>query len=549
MLKPLLSTLRVSSPLRQSSVQGFFQPTMTRVKRHRHSQANNSFKKRKTKLLKETFEGSHDEVLRTDVKALQAREASDQGPTVASSLPERWSEIEVRISELSSTGDGIGFAENPNHVYVVPFSLPGEVVKAKVVRNIVDDGYSETDFIEILQPSASRDNARAKCSYFTKCSGCQFQMLSYADQLSHKKQVIEKAYKNFSGLTPEAIPINGDVVGSPLEYGYRTKLTPHFPKPRKNKVSEDESKPLETPPIGFYQKGRKAVMDIEDCPIGTDAVRDGMRNERSRVTQGLQHFQNGATLLLRESTERKPTNESHDDEPADDHSHAVKDGTIDRGYSEVKTCVTHGGDMSIEFVDEYVFKQPAGLFFQNNNSILPRFTQYVREKCIGPGSSPPLTQLIDAYCGSGLFTVTLSSLFTSSIGIDIQPGVISGARQNAEVNKIENATFMTATASAIFDSLPESADPDRTAVVIDPPRKGCDADFLRQLLRFRPKRIVYVSCNCHTQARDVAVLVEGAGADARYELESLRGFDFFPQTSHVESVAVLQRVDAKEEDS
>ena len=84
--------------------------------------------------------------------------------------------------------------------------------------------------------------------------------------------------------------------------------------------------------------------------------------------------------------------------------------------------------------------------------------------------------------------------------------------------------------------------------MIDPPRKGCDADFLRQLLEFRPRRLVYVSCNGHTQARDVGVLVEGRGHGARYEIESIRGFDFFPQTHHVESVAVLQRVDFKEEE-
>ena len=126
------------------------------------------------------------------------------------------------------------------------------------------------------------------------------------------------------------------------------------------------------------------------------------------------------------------------------------------------------------------------------------------------------------------------------MGIDISEASIAAAEMNATANNVKNASFMAADAARLFDKISFPAD--ETAVVIDPSKKGCDDDFLKQLLRFGPQRIVYVSCNVHTQARDVGVLVEGKGG-ARYEIESLQGFDFFPQTGQVESVAILSRVE------
>ena len=544
--------------------------SMTRghLKRHRSAHFPKSkSKKSKTQTEEDRFEGTAEQVLHAEVKSFLARyrskstEADREDPTsgvAIQTLPDRWSEIDVRISEISSTGDGLGFSGDLNHAFIVPFTAPGDLVRAKVARVHRDLGFSEADFVSITEPSSQRDDGLVKCQYFRKCSGCQFQMLSYKDQLAHKKTVIEKAFRNFSGLAPDAIPIVGDVVGSPLQYGYRTKLTPHFNTPRKRKAplvsAEDHAEgtqttkesrtkgtELEVPPIGYQTKGSGYVLDVEDCPIGTNAVREGMRKERLRVAKELHTYPRGATLLLRESTQRLPFDvlgrKKTSDSPSGDEPAQSKPE-----YYEVKTCVTDSVQRVREYVDDHVFVQQAGVFFQNNNSILPLFTQFVREKVVGPGLSSPLTQLIDAYCGSGLFTVTLASIFTSSTGIDIQPYVVAGARHNAEMNGVKNATFITATASAIFDELPPTSDAARTAVIIDPPRKGCDAGFLRQLRRFGPRRIIYVSCNCHTQARDVGELVEGAGEGARYEIECLGGFDFFPQTSHVESVAVLHRV-------
>ncbi len=544
--------------------------------------------KRQKTASKRAKDGSNEEVLLVDVQSLLSRSGTsrqddNQGiedggksdPSLNYSPLERFSELEVRILELSSTGDGLGLSSTSDHVYVVPFTVPGDLVQAKVVNYFPQAQYTLTDFIRVIEPAPQRDDALVRCPYFAKCAGCQFQMLPYEAHLQHKKTIVEKAFRNFSSLTPEVIPAVGDTMGSPLQYGYRTKLTPHFDGPpgsMNGKAKRDGSQRkgfAEVPPIGFMLKGTRKTIDIEDCPIGTDAVREGIKAERKKIAEEISKYTRGATILLRETTVRKPrhntniiapsstVSEVHDEKatkgsitPSNptNETTILKDQTEIDGvpddpvpYLEEKTYITDQRAISTEFIDGFEFRNTAGAFFQNNNSILPRFTAYIRDHVVRPSKSietRPIKYLIDAYCGSGLFTITLSSLFASSMGIDIAGASIVSARENATANKISNASFMTADASKLFQEV--TYPPKETAVIIDPPRKGCDDAFLQQLLNFGPQRVVYVSCNVHTQARDVGVLVEGIG-DCRYEIESLQGFDFFPQTGHVEGVAVLSR--------
>ncbi|KAH8816316.1 S-adenosyl-L-methionine-dependent methyltransferase [Xylogone sp. PMI_703] len=542
-------------------------------RRKRQFQGGRGAKRQRTHKEKPVKEGSNEEVLLADVRdlfaaqkltdtvastELEAGSSSKQSPeeTVESNgsknvqLPDPFTEIEVKVTEISSTGDGLAWDPTSEQIYVVPFTAPGDTVRAKVIRHFRNDHYSMADFISVIEPSPLRDDSRINCKYFGKCSGCQFQMLSYDTQLEHKRTIVEKAYKNFSQLPPELVPSIGDTIGSPLQYGYRTKLTPHFDGPpgyrsRSSKKSGQQKSYEETPEIGFMQKGTRKTMDIEDCPIGTDVVRLGMKRERSRVIQELDKYQRGATILLREST-RRVANDSSDSLPETETSADMIKVTMDK-YTDFKVCITDNNATTTEYVDDYIFTNPAGSFFQNNNSILPVFTQYIRDHIFPPSgpadsTAPKVKYLIDAYSGSGLFTITLSSLFTSSMGIDIATGSIEFARKNAELNNLppSQCKFIAADAPELFKSVTYPRD--ETVVVIDPPRKGCDDSFLSQLLKFAPKRVVYVSCNVHTQARDVGVLVKGKGG-ARYTIETLRGFDFFPQTGHVEGVAVLNRVE------
>ena len=492
------------------------------AKRRQH-QSNGAKRSKKSKA--GAHDGSENHVLFCDVKNLLKRfqssatpesenlspEKGDAKPSRV--LPERFTEVEVEISELSSTGDGLGFAKTQDHVYVVPFTVPGDVVFAKTVNQYPI--YTMTDLIGVKTPGGDRDDSLSKCPYFAKCAGCQLQMLPYSSQLEHKRSVVEKAYQNFSTLASEFVPRVAETIGSPLQYGYRTKLTPHFEGPpgaMSRAWRKDPSRRqtlTEVPAIGFQEKGRGKTIDIEDCPIGTDAVREGMKRERERIEKDFRNYSKGATILLRENTVRLQKVNAEASESAlegrnarnvpaknapeqdeDNHIGSVEDDTL-QPLVETKTCITDSKAVSTEYIDSYVFKNTAGAFFQNNNAILPIFTTYIRDHIIQANSvHHPVNFLIDAYCGSGLFTVTLSTIFTSSLGIDISGESIKAAHENAALNRIKNAKFITADAAQLFKEV--SFPSDETAVVVDPPRKGCDGAFLKQLLGFAPRRVIYV---------------------------------------------------------
>jgi tRNA (uracil-5-)-methyltransferase len=511
-------------------------------------------KRKKLKLGKSKSDG-FDKVLQLDIDRLRHQTRGEKNDGIEEQpLPALFTEIQLDVLELSSSGDGLALSENHDHVYIVPFSAPGDKVLVKVVKHFPNQSYSTTDFLKVIHPGPKRDDAGINCQYFGRCSGCQLQMLPYDEQLAFKKRVVEKAYANLSGLVPELIPAVGDTFPSPQQYGYRTKLTPHFSVPGgggRGKHRNNNPPPTQVPPIGFTVKNRRIDLDIEDCPLGTDIVRRGLERERKRVAENLHLFPRGATLLLRESTTRIKKDTSHE-EPNEVEINTSTPPPVSLedvirieypGYIEEKRCITDNNAMSVEYVDSFVFSNKAGAFFQNNNRILSGFTEYIRQQAQPKAEAPGqklIQYLLDAYSGSGLFTVTLSTIFKSSLGIDIAGESISAARENARANNLLNTSFAAADAAVLFKDVPFP--PDQTLLLIDPPRKGCSDDFLRQLLDFGPQRVIYVSCNVHTQARDVGVLVQGdSEGKCRYEIESIRGFDFFPQTSHVEGVAVLNK--------
>jgi tRNA (uracil-5-)-methyltransferase len=245
-------------------------------------------------------------------------------------------------------------------------------------------------------------------------------------------------------------------------------------------------------------------------------------------------YKKGVSLLLRDSLEIPGGNS-----PTATTELATKDHHV---------CITDHKATVRERVGDLLFDYQAGSFFQNNNSVLVPLTSYVRDAIFpSTSTSAPPTHLVDAYCGAGLFALTLAPHFTQVAGIELSADSIRFATHNAALNGLaDKASFRAGDAAQIFSAVGDFP-PARTALVVDPPRKGCDEAFVRQLLAFRAQTVVYVSCNVHTQARDVGQIVswsadevaEGKG-EGKYVLESLRGFDLFPQTAHVESVAVLR---------
>lgn len=495
------------------------------------SKAARSNKKKTTKRFREPPAAdptSHEGVLVTDIKTvMKSKDIPEEAYT--NDLREFFSRpkgfqhpeyrvVEIEILAISGGGEGIGYVKAEQQqeeegsekyqVVIVPFTVAGDVVQAKLYRT--QKYYYSADLVSVVKPSPNRDDSLVRCQYFGKCQGCQYQMLSYDNQLEIKRNVIVNAYKHNSDLDPALIPDVGNTVGSPLEYSYRTKLTPHFDIPRKALE--------QAPPVGFGQPGRKTVIDIEECAIATPVINGGLTKQKAWFKDNFKQYKRGATFLLRENLVAQES-EAGSEKPTD----------------LVKVCATSTKDIITEHVGKYVFKYPASSFFQNNNSILESVTQYVRDNVVLPGTGAPPNYLVDAYCGCGLFTITCSGSAKYVIGVEISQDSVRYATTNAKLNNVD-ASFVVGTAAKIFDNV--NAVAAETSIIIDPPRKGCDHQFLDQLLDFKPAKIVYVSCNVHSQARDVGYLLNSPkGKD--YVIDSIRGFDFFPQTHHVESVAVL----------
>ena len=389
-------------------------------------------------------------------------------------------EIELKIDTLTNMGQGLG--RRDGWVIMVRFALPGERIRARIYRN--DKNFSEADLIEVLE--ASPDRVEAPCPVFGQCGGCQYQHFDYDSQLAWKTRQVKELLHHMVGIEAEVQP----AIPSPKQYGYRSKLTPHFPRPKDDTIVQ----------IGFLRQGsRSSYVEIEQCPLISDPMNERLTELRERTEQAqLQKpFKKGGTLLIRE--------------------HA--DGVTDDPKAIIREQV---GDVSFSF--------PAGEFFQNNPSILETFAAYVGDKAAEGGAR----YLVDAYCGSGLFCLTSARRFEQAVGIEVSELSIEHAIKNAEANQFENARFVLGDAASIFEQIDFPGS--ESSVIIDPPRKGSNEEFLNQLIAFSPRKIVYVSCNPATQMRDLRALIDGG-----YAIEEVQPFDLFPQTKHLECIITLSR--------
>jgi 23S rRNA (uracil1939-C5)-methyltransferase len=386
-------------------------------------------------------------------------------------------ELELEISDITNLGVGIG--RDDGWVVQVPYCWPGEKVRVRIFRNHAN--YSQADLVKVIEPSS--DRIEPHCSLYGICGGCQYQGVRYDAQLRWKREQVENSLVRLGGLSVEVKP----VVPSPRPFGYRSKLTPHFQGGRQGKDLT----------IGFLRQGsRKALVDVAQCPIATDAINQAMPAAREELQKAPKR-KRGGTLLLREV---------------------------------IEGVVTDPKQLVSERVGELIFHFKAGEFFQNNPYILPKLVDHV----VAQAKAAENHLLVDAYCGGGLFGLSAAAKFEKVIGIEISREGFEGARTNTRINRIENAEFFLGDACSIFEEIKGFTG--SAALVIDPPRRGCDPDFLRQAIEFSPQHIVYVSCEPATQARDARTLVE-----AGYQPVLAQPFDLFPQTRHVENVLTLVR--------
>ena len=387
-------------------------------------------------------------------------------------------ELEFTVDSLTNLGQGVGRVDG--WVVMVPFVIPGERVKVRIFRNF--QNYSDADLVEVLE--ASPDRIEPKCPLYERCGGCQYQHISYERQLTEKTQHVKELMQKLGDIE---FPV--DLAhGSSQVYHYRSKITPHYNRPDK-----DGSQP-----IGFLQYGRRnQIIDVEHCPIATDAINEALPEAREEALRsgGKKRRQRGGTLLMRHVLEG-----------------VVKDPQ----------------EIVSERVGKLTFQFKAGEFFQNNPYILPDLVDYVASEASAEGAR----YLVDAYCGVGLFALSTAKSFEQVAGVEISEPAVRWAQANCKISGIKNARFVIGKAEAIFKGLRFPSE--ETAMVIDPPRKGCDESFRQQLLQYRPQRLVYVSCDPATQARDLKDFIEGG-----YKITKVQPFDLFPHTRHIENVVSL----------
>lgn len=319
-------------------------------------------------------------------------------------------EIELTIDTLTNLGIGLGRVDG--WVVMVAFALPGESVRARVFRN--HKNYSEADLVEVLD--TSEDRVEPQCSLFGRCGGCQYQHLSYDAQLSWKQLQVKELLEKALGAV---VPVES-TWGSPKQYHYRSKLTPHYPRPRRKEF-----------PIGFLRYGQsRAIVDVPQCPIAMDAINEKLPEVRKQTQECGKKLKRGGTLLFR----------------------AVEGGV----ETDPRETVT-------ERIGSKAFQFEAGSFFQNNPFILSDFVGYALNEAGKTG----LPYLVDAYCGVGVFSICGSDRFEQCIGVEVSANAVRWANGNLKINNIANCEFIVGEAEYIFSEITFPAI--ETAVIINPP--------------------------------------------------------------------------------
>jgi len=430
----------------------------------------------------------------------------------------------THINDTDTTTDD---RQDASWVVMIPNVIPGEVVTGRIFRN--HKSYSEADLISV--ETASPDRVEPKCPLAQDCGGCQYQHMPIALQREWKTRHVAEMFQQ------QKIDLLGEhncrvepAMGTEHDYAYRSKITPHYQAPpgqrsrrrnrqraqeRKEKYEETTEPLPSVGSIGFQRATVRAILDVPFCPIATDPLNTAYAKKRQELLNQPYQGDLGATLLFRQAN--------------------LDDDTVVSDHNEYMTTDVNGIN----------FTYLAGNFFQNNLHILPEMVNTVMAKaspsCLDENDNEiQMTHFVDCYCGSGLFCLSAAQHFERCVGIEINKKAIAEARNNAMANNLaDKCSFEASRAEAIFDNPQVQTFPrDTTVVMLDPPRKGCDEVFLKQLQSFRPKRISYLSCNPATQARDVKEMVSWG-----YKITVVQPFDLFPQTRHIESLALLERQD------
>lgn len=439
------------------------------------------------------------------------------------------SEIILEITDITTEGSGVGRSEGM--AVFVPLTAVGDKAKVKILK--VKKTYAYGKLIELIAPSPQR--IENDCPHFSKCGGCVFRHISYNAECSLKSNKVYETVKRIGGV---------DLIPQPIisqdPDRYRNKA--QYP------VADNGG-------VGFYAFHSHRIIECSDCLLQpeifsqiTDKVSEWVRENNISIYDEKKHMG-----LLRHIYIRKAeiTNEIMVVFVINSNSLPFAENIIDSIKSVCKsdlksiqininkenTNVILGKECKTLYGEDYITDVLCGVkvrlsalsFYQVNHAMAEKLYEKAREY-----AKPKGKNIIDLYCGAGTIGLSMAKEAKSIIGVEIIPQAIEDAKFNAQNNSIENARFICADASSAAVQLAKENIKADT-VIVDPPRKGCAKEVIEIIANdFSPDRVVYVSCDPATLARDIKIFDE-----LGYKLKEYTPADLFPRTSHVESVALL----------
>ena len=454
--------------------------------------------------------------------------------------------FQVQIEDMSDTGEGIG--KTDGFTWFVKDAVIGDVVEARVMKTKKSYGFAR--LMQVLEPSACRVTPR--CPSARQCGGCQLQAMSYEKQLKFKENKVRNNLSRIGGLTE--IPME-PIIGMEEPWRYRNKAQFPFGKDKNGRII-----------TGFYAGRTHAIIEQEDCLLGVE--------ENQPILDCIRGFMEEYHIAPYEE---------------ETHKGLVRHVLIRKGFTtgELMVCLVLNGDVEKLKAPEVLVERLVKLFpshmasiscsinREKTNVIMGKeivnlygpgyITDYIGNVCyrISPLSfyqvNPVQTQKLygtaleyagltgeetvwDLYCGIGTISLFLAQKAKKVYGVEIIPQAIDDARANAKLNHFENVEFFVGKAEEVLPEQYEKNQVYADTIVVDPPRKGCDSVCLDTIVKMAPEKVVYVSCDSATLARDVKYLGERG-----YEVKRVKTVDMFPWSGHVETVVLLSKgeVDSK----
>lgn len=450
--------------------------------------------------------------------------------------------LTVTIEDMGHDGEGIGKADG--YTLFVKDAVIGDVIEAKIMK--VKKNYAYARLMRILEPSPHR--VEPVCPMARPCGGCQLQMMDYQEQLRFKQKKIEDNLRRIGGF--EQIPME-PILGMEQPFRYRNKA--QFP------VGTDKEGNLVT---GFYAGRTHDIINNRNCYLGVEENRQvldvvlgwmekyGVSAYDEKTGTGLvRHILIRYGFKTREmmvclviNGERVPKQEA-----LVERLREISGMTsITTSTNQERTNVIMGSKIRTlwgtpyisDYIGEVKYQISPLSFYQVN----PVQTEKLYGTALEYAGLDGNETVWDLYCGIGTISLFLAQKAKKVYGVEIVPAAIEDARRNAELNGITNAEFFVGKAEEVLPEMYAKGEARADVIVVDPPRKGCDAALLETVVKMQPERIVYVSCDSATLARDLKWLcAEG------YELKRVRGVDMFPMTGHVETVVLLSKgeIDSK----